>query len=160
MATFETWDELLEKYTGGTITDQTALNGGEKTDIFFCPSDSVTRLEPSRMRRSYSMLFYSDNGEYPMWHNSLQFSKVTRPGETFLATEWHAPWNYRHYHLPGCIIYHSYWHWGWIDCYPATPYSPEEGKYHGIGNNYLFIDAHVDLLPPEEATLIDYWDFN
>ena len=165
------WDETLEPFIGAAGQDPT--QDLDKSEVFSCPSDRAPREKDMSLgiakvtrKRSYSMVFYwldlNDPNPTPAYYQmNLLATKAETPSETFHITEWHCPWNIRQFNLPGAIIYHYYWRLGWwgMPDPVGTFTTPMDGKYHGSGNNYLFLDSHAAPMIPTDADEGRYWRF-
>ncbi len=145
-----TWDRSLQKYLGEEIKEipQISTPVDSKNDIFACPSDQ--KLRPLGRRRSYSQLFFSflDGGYY--YHQSVPIGAFQSPSRAYIHTEWHRMRNIRLVNGPGCIIFYAYYLLG----VPGEPEEiPIENPAHGKGNNFLFVDQHVELQNPGEVMI-------
>jgi prepilin-type N-terminal cleavage/methylation domain-containing protein/prepilin-type processing-associated H-X9-DG protein len=147
-----TWDRFIQNYVKCPIA-KVAVAGDpldSTVDVFGCPSDKLDRTYGRK--RSYSMLFF----DYPAPYNvgkynymmGVPVAKFSNPSEDFIITEWHASWNRRLGNMPGCIIYYWYYVSGWGGELP-----PMQGLYHKTGNNFLYVDGHVNLVTPDAATV-------
>jgi prepilin-type N-terminal cleavage/methylation domain-containing protein/prepilin-type processing-associated H-X9-DG protein len=146
-----TWDRAIQNYVQCPV-DKIAAAGDPldtTVDVFGCPSDKLNRTYGRK--RSYSMLFF----DYPAPYNvgkynymtNVPVAKFSNPSEDYIITEWHASWNRRLGNMPGCIIYFWYYISGWL---PEEP-PPMEALYHKTGNNFLYVDGHVNLVTPANA---------
>ena len=149
-----TWDRAIQIYTASQIENVPAVGDPVDTteDIFGCPSDTIPR--GYGRKRSYSMLFFGYSPyPYPYPYsvnNRVPISKFKTPSDDYLVTEWHSASNLRLMNGWWCIIN---W-WLYYAGYGTEP-SPMNGAYHGRGNNFLFVDGHVELVTPDEAMVGD-----
>ncbi len=130
------------------------------SSVFVCPSDKIKRsgedTQPYWMRpKSYGMV--TRNLTYPTYAEANAVGAFTHPFSTFLAVECQTSYNIRHINWPGTIIDRFLWMDG-LAGWPDIP--PSQGQYHGPqGPNYLFVDGHIEILPPEKAVEDIHWDF-
>jgi prepilin-type processing-associated H-X9-DG protein len=156
------WDRRIQKYAGVDIPSLPDTSGPPEveTDIFWCPKDAYPR--PFGRRRSYSMLFfnfYDGPGGNMDYLEPVPIDLFPVPAESFLSSEWHTDMNVRLWNRPPCIIFHWYYLCG--DTSAPGP-APMDGRYHGQGNNFLFVDAHAARMSPAEAWTgdpSDYWNW-
>jgi prepilin-type N-terminal cleavage/methylation domain-containing protein/prepilin-type processing-associated H-X9-DG protein len=144
-----TWDRAIQNYVKCPV-NKIAVSGDPldpTVDIFGCPSDKIDRT--FGRKRSYSMLFFDLTGGKYNYMTNVPVGKFPTPSEDFIITEWHASWNRRLGNLPGCTIFFWYYLTGFV----ASELPPRQGLYHKAGNNFLFVDGHVNLITPDEATV-------
>lgn len=151
-ARMRTWDRALEGYLNCTLTNEGAGGEAQGRDVFACPSDRNARTPDPTLglmrQRSYSMqMFLVPTNAPNYWLYGTRTSSFDAPSQTFLMTEWWLATNRRHYNGAGCINNFGYWVGWW--------YSPAgvSEAHHGEYSNYLYADAHVELLKPADAGL-------
>ena len=153
------WDRALQRYVG-SVVDRIPVSGDPQdatVDAFACPSDRIDR--PYGRKRSYSMLFFEyappyGSGRYDHMHG-VPITKFPTPAQDFIVTEWHADWNLRLTNGPGCVMYWGYYVYGNFSGPPNLP--PKDGRYHGGGNTFLFVDGHAELMAPSQTVVGAPW---
>ena len=120
----------------------------EKTDIFACPFDRKIR-PVGRSAQLQPVIFTFLGGGY-YYHQSVPIGAFQSPSRAYIHTEWHRTGNIRLLNGPGSTLFYAYYLLG----VPGEPDEiPIEHPAHGQGNNFLFVDEHVDLQTPGEVMI-------
>jgi len=144
------WDRAIQGYLNCPV-DKVPSAGDPvdvTVDVFGCPADASVRSVGRK--RSYSLLMFDYYPEPFNYLTHVPMSKIQTPSQDYLVTEWHVPWNLRLANGAGCIIYWGYYYYGnFQSTAPGVP--PVDARYHGAGNQFLFVDGHAELQTPVTA---------